>query len=539
MASCLGLYIDVNLIKYAKVSKERDNIKVESFGIKFYTDIEETIKQIVEETYSYKVPISVNITDEMYEYFSMFSLLNKNDLEKAIKTEFESYCVDKGYNPNVFESRYAVAENIQDKEKLKVIHISANKIDLNKIDQQISGYRLIGAFPMAMSIPNLTDFEPKENYVIVNIENKTTVTTIMNQKIYDVKRIEQGMEDILSRINSKENSYPKSYEICKETTIYTSEGRELTEEQTGYLEDIMPVLYQIVGQVQKTLNESLEKIDQVYITGTAALINNIDLYFQEYLEGIKCEILKPNFIKITPDINIKDYIEVNSAISLALMGLGQGVSGMNFRKSTGLERLKEMLKVDITPDKKGKDKKLAGNLFTNDLKQPLDKTEIGLLRIVSSLIILFIVYSAFSILLGKQIDNKKQEAQDSISNTNSQIALADKDNEKIKTRINEYTTMITNLQEINERISNQNKTKKAIPSLLNQLMYIIPEEVQITSIQNTSDTHIEIIAKSAKYEQLGFFTAKIKTEPVLTNVISSAGQKENDMVTIKIEGDLP
>ena len=115
MASCLGLYIDVNLIKYAKVSKERDNIKVESFGIKFYTDIEETIKQIVEETYSYKVPISVNITDEMYEYFSMFSLLNKNDLEKAIKTEFESYCVDKGYNPNVFESRYAVAENIQDK----------------------------------------------------------------------------------------------------------------------------------------------------------------------------------------------------------------------------------------------------------------------------------------------------------------------------------------------------------------------------------------------------------------------------------------
>ena len=36
MPSCLGLYIESNLIKYAKVSKERDNIKVESFGIKFY-----------------------------------------------------------------------------------------------------------------------------------------------------------------------------------------------------------------------------------------------------------------------------------------------------------------------------------------------------------------------------------------------------------------------------------------------------------------------------------------------------------------------
>lgn len=539
MASCLGLYIDVNVIKYAKVSKDHDNIKVESFGVKFYTDLGDSIKQIIEETYSYKVPISVNLTDEMYEYFTMFSLLNKKDLEKAIKTEFEAFCSEKGYNPNVFESRYAVVENIQDKEKLKVIHISSNKIDLNKIDQQISGYKLIGAFPIAMSIPNLTDFEPKENSIIVNIENKTTVTTIMDQKIYDVKKIEQGMEDIFSRINAKENSYSKAYEICKETTIYTSEGRELTEEQTGYLEDIMPILYQIVGQVQKIMNESMEKIDQVYITGAAALINNIDLYFQEYLEGIKCEILKPNFIKVTPDINIKDYIEVNSAISLALMGLGKGIPEMNFKKVTGLEQFKNLMKVDTTPEKKGKEKKLAGSLFTNDLKQPLDKTEINLLRIVSSLVILFVVYSAFSILLSKEIDSKKQEAQNAIANTNSQIALADKDNEKIKTRNNEYITMIKNLQEINEKISNQNKTKKAIPSLLNQLMYIIPEEVQITSIQNTSDSHVEIIAKSAKYEQLGFFTAKIKTEPVLINVISSAGQKENDMITIKIEGDLP
>ena len=61
------------------------------------------------------------------------------------------------------------------------------------------------------------------------------------------------------------------------------------------------------------------KIEKVYITGTAALINNIDLYFQEYLEDTKCEILKPSFITNTKDINIKDYIEVNSAISLALL----------------------------------------------------------------------------------------------------------------------------------------------------------------------------------------------------------------------------
>ena len=94
MASCLGLYIDNNIIKYAKVSKEKDNLKVESFGVNFYEKLEDGIKQVIEETYSYKVPISVNLAEENYEYFDMYSLLNKNDLPKAIKKENEAYCGD-------------------------------------------------------------------------------------------------------------------------------------------------------------------------------------------------------------------------------------------------------------------------------------------------------------------------------------------------------------------------------------------------------------------------------------------------------------
>ena len=45
MPSCLGLYIENNLIKYAKVTKERDLLKVESFGVKFYDKIGEAINQ--------------------------------------------------------------------------------------------------------------------------------------------------------------------------------------------------------------------------------------------------------------------------------------------------------------------------------------------------------------------------------------------------------------------------------------------------------------------------------------------------------------
>ena len=539
MTNCLGLYIEENLIKYAKVSKDHDNLKVESFGVKFYEKLGPAIDQVIEETYSQKTPISINLSEEMYNYFDMFALLSKNDLQKAIKTEFDSYCADKGYNPNVFESRYAVVDYPNDKEKIRVIHIAENKIELNKSAQLFDDYRLLNISPLSMSIGNLINTEEKLNALIVNIEGETTITTILNNKIYNIDKIEQGSSEFLSKINLKENSYSKSYEICKNTTIYTSEGRELQEEESSYLEDIMPTLYNIVSEIRKIINTSTEKINKIYITGTAALINNVDLYFQEYLDEIDCEILRPYFIEATKDISIKDYIEVNSAISIALMGLGEGISGMNFRKTKFGDKIPSWLKVEVDPDKTKKDRKYLGGLLTWDLGQKLDKTEIGLIRVASALFLLIIIYSCFSGLLANQINQKESEAEESIASTNKQIQLANSDNEKIKTRTNQYTTMINNLQEANDRLSERNRTRNAIPNLLNQIMSIIPASVQLTSIENTTDTHIVINAQSDKYEQLGYLVAKMKTDVVLTNVISTAGQKDNSVVTVKIEGDLP
>ena len=540
MSTCLGLYIEQNIIKYAKVSKDRDQIKVESFGVKFYDNLDQTIKQIVEETYSYRTPISINLSEEMYNFFQVFALLNKKDLPKAIKTEFEAYCGDKNYNPNVFETRYAITPDTQEKEKLKVIHISENKIELNKKIQKFSSYRLQNIIPISMAISDITTFEPKENCLIVNIEESTTITTILDQNIYDIKTLDIGSQEILDKINIKENSYQKAYEICKETTIYTSEGKELTEEETGYLEDIMPTLYDILGQIRKIINDSLDKIEKVYITGTGALINNIDLYFEEYLENVRCEILKPSFIKISPEINIKDYVEVNSAISLALSGLGQGISGMNFKKTSLMDKLPDILKIEVGGKKKTKeDKKLKSNLFTVDFNVPLDKIEKALLRSSIGILILFIVYSTFAGLINKQIELKKEQAQESINNTNSQIALVNNDIQSAQNKTSEYTSKINNLDEINKKLQENNRLKKSIPNLLNKLMYVMPNEVQLTSIQNTTSTHIEIQAQSKSYAQLGYLTASIKTNGILTNVISTSGQKENNIVTIKIEGDLP
>ena len=171
MASCLGLYIENNLIKYAKVSKSNDAVKVESFGVKFYDNLEETIKQIVEETYSFKIPISINVTDEVYNKFQVFSLLSKKDIEGVIKTEFENVCYDKDNNPSIFEQRYIIANSNAQNEKIKVIHVSTPKTTIAQKKNQFSQFKVNSMIPLPLTMPNLLKSEKKITTLIVNIEN--------------------------------------------------------------------------------------------------------------------------------------------------------------------------------------------------------------------------------------------------------------------------------------------------------------------------------------------------------------------------------
>ena len=249
MSSCLGIYIETNMIKYAKVIKEHENLKVEAFGIKFYDKIGEAIEQIVSETFSYNIPISINLSDETYNYFYMFSLLNKNDLRKAIDTEFESYCYDKKVNKNAYETKYALSNEINDKDKIKVIHVSTNKSSINRLNQTFNTYKVSTITPMGTAIANIPSIKPKENIIIVNLEEQTTITSIVNQKIYNVEKIEEGAGEILNKISVKENSYSKAYEICRNSTIYTMEGKELQDKEDEYLQYIVPELYKIVTKL--------------------------------------------------------------------------------------------------------------------------------------------------------------------------------------------------------------------------------------------------------------------------------------------------
>ena len=542
MSSCLGLFIETNLIKYAKVTKERETLKIESFGIKFYERLGDAISQVVSETFSYNIPISIKLSEEMYNYFYMFSLLNKNDLKKAIATEFESYCYDKKLNKNAYETRYALSNDLDVKDKIKVIHVSTNKSSIAKLNQTMAEYKISTITPMGTAIANILSVKPKENVIIVNIEEKTTVTTIVNQKIYNVDKYDEGAEEIFGKIVSKENSYSKAYEICKNATIYTMEGKELQDEENEYLDYIMPTLYKIVTKLQEYVTNQTITFDRIYITGTMSCVNNIDLYFQEFFQTEKCELLKPFFVTENIKINIKDYIEVNSAIALAMQGLGYGIKTMNFKKPTLVDQLPDWLKLDMSLGKKENKKEGKKFNFSFDLRGKLDATEKWLLRSAAGILMLTIIYSGFSVYLDNRITEKIGEAQEVSDYTDAQIAVVTSDINQVRDKTNQYQEMRNNLENINDRLEENLSFKGAIPNLLMGIMSVIPQQVQITEIENTPDNDsrkIVIRAQSLYYDDLGYFKAKLKEEGILKNVVSTQGEKEGDFVKIVIEGDLP
>lgn len=544
MQNCLGIYIENNLIKYAKVSKEKDTYKVETYGIRFSDNINQAIKQVIEETYSFNVPIAINLANERYLYYNVFSLLSKNDVQKTVQTEFEAFCDENKYNENAFETRHALVSNVEEKDKIKAIQVIVNKIELNKQKQFISKQKVAGVLPIGIAIASIAKFDKKENALIINMEEKTTITSIYDRHVYNVETIDYGSEEVLEKINRKENSMAKAYEICKGTTIYTANVMDEETEQQ-HLEDIIPTLYQIGQKIKEVIENAPVKISTIYLTGTLSVVNNVDLYFQELIPSIDCKILKPNIIEgNSSQVNIKDYIEVNSAIALAMQSLGEGIQSFNFKKPDIKDKFKELLTSDVSfGNKKNNgdgEKKSKPKLDLNfSLSGSLDKTEIMLIRAAVAIILINIIFIVFSKVLVGQMDKKKSEVESLISAENAQVSKMNSNITSLNSKNTKYTALTEELKAINNKISNIAEMKNAIPNLLNQIMYIIPEGVQLTSIENTTGKKMSIIAQANDYDQLGYFIAKIKLDGILKDAVSSSSQKSGDVVTVTIEGELP
>ena len=545
MQESLGISISNQFIKYAKVTKNNDQLDVASFGVKFYDNLEKDLQQIILETNSKDIPICIDTHNEKVNYFSIFGLLSKADTKKTIQTEYETSCSDNHINPNAYEGRYLIVNDINNKDRNKVIYFTESKADLEERIALFKNKKINSITPLPTSLCNIVEAKKNENIMIVNIEEKTTVTTILNQRIYNIDMIPNGMLEVLDKINEKENSYTKSYEACKNTTIYTMETTATDDPNNKYLSLIIPTLFNIVQELKK-IKDNYTRIDKIYLTGLGTVINNVDLYFQEYFKESKCEILKPYFAENNLKINIKDYIEVNSAIALALEGMNYGLKDLNFRTSNWKEDLNTLLHSDIKSLGKGTKTKSTSFKIDTNMGGPLKPTEIWLVRCCVTVLMIAIIYATCSILLGNQISAKTAQAQDVIDDTTSKINELNSEENLMNRKISDFERVTTNLQNASSSIALKQGRKNEIPTLLNQIVYTIPKNVQLTSIKDTeiesegeTKQHISIVAQSKQYEQLAYFKAKLNNSGYLLNVTSTEGTKQGDYVIVTIEGDLP
>ena len=548
MQGCLGIYVQKNLIKYAKVSKDRNSFKVEAYGVKFYDgDIEKTIEQIVKETYSFQVPISINIDNEKYTYSNVFALLKAQDLEKAMDTEFEFFCNNNNQNKNTLEYRKIYAPDKDDRDKLRVLYTYVDKSNVVQRLQILDKFKIQNVSPIAITIPNLNPVLIQEDCLIVNLEDETEVTTVINGKVFSVDKIETGMGKILRLIEKRENSIQKAYEICKNTTVYTKSGQNLKVEGNEYLDDIITILFEIINQIKDIVAKNGVDVTSIYLTGMGLVINNIDLLFQEAWIDKKCEILVPYFIeKTNVKINIKDYIEVNSAISLAIQGLDSKKQNINFDESKmNFQKIMAILTSDV--GKKNSNTKIKGRKSSTfnraSLREianmELDFGDRTLLTIVAGLMIAIILFVGVTEVLSKQIKEKMASADTIIENSQKEIDKVTKYNSLVNARTSEYQKLVDKIDEANSKVSEEYSSKNAIPNLLNKIMYNIPVGVQLLSIENQSGKDIVITAQAEKYDQLGYFKAALEEEGILTDIISTRGTKPGELISITITGKLP
>ena len=271
------------------------------------------------------------------------------------------------------------------------------------------------------------------------------------------------------------------------------------------------------------------------------IINNIDLLFQENFIDQKCEILVPYFIeKTNVKINIKDYIEVNSAIALAMQGLEPKNQETNFSdRGQTLQKILTVLTSDVKSSKLRVKSEKPKRTFKEAINAELDFAETTLLRVVTMLLLIIILYIAMSEFLSSAINKKIAEAEEVTQASEAEVAKITQYTTLIDDRTAEYQKVVDSIDEANSQISENFSSKNAIPNLLNKIMQNIPTGVQLLSIENASGKSITITAQANKYDQLGYFKAVLEEEGILTNITTTKGTKQGDLINITITGELP
>ena len=152
-----------------------------------------------------------------------------------------------------------------------------------------------------------------------------------------------------------------------------------------------------------------------------------------------------------------------------------------------------------------------------------------LLRTTGVALLAFCVYSGAALYTNNEISKKQEEIDSNKAAINGWITEAKTDTTNINGESNKYETMKLNLQEL---------VNFDIQNFLSKLMFTMPENVKVTSIDVDDAGSVIMNAESGQYAQLGYFVSRLKLDNVLSNVDMNVVSMSNN-IKIKVSGELP
>lgn len=572
-------------------------LKLASYGIRFSENVRATIDEIIQETNSETDEIATNVTGETYELIDVFSRLSKKDMKQLVNSEFSNICESKGVVSSVLDLKFKLVKNTGDPDKYQAVCVAAPKSEIaNIINNHFSGIRVSSAAPLGTSIVNILPNKGIEEQVaIINIEAETVVTVIEHGEISDAKSFPIGMKDVLPKLAEKYNSYSKAYEACKGVSAYIEDVYSLEESDREILDLLIPMLYDLRSKIEAFLKSHLPMLSKIYITGTGIIINNLDIYFHEVFTDKTCQLLVPYFLPKDSN-NLNDIVEVNTAIALAFNGLGYADREAEFMSGSSssqmnselLKRKFEEIKGSVVGIVTGKKPAASGatatlkigniaipisassvkkkkiNIEFNDEivqteveGQPLvdygeesaasasgteekgpffDKVEAGLARLAGGVLLTFGVYCVVANYTQEIISEKRVEINSNSAQIDQWIKNAQNDVVMIDKETNKYKDMKSSLVELLSKVTTR-KVSFDIPNFMSKLMFVIPENVKVTSIV-VDDGRVQMSAESGQYAQLGYFVSRLKLDNVLTDVDMSVESMQGN-IKIKVSGAMP
>ena len=138
----------------------------------------------------------------------------------------------------------------------------------------------------------------------------------------------------------------------------------------------------------------------------------------------------------------------------------------------------------------------------------------------------------------RMIDDKTNLTDTRIADVTQKISAAQSDVDYIAMQADDYKAKTDKLSKIIESIRIRTERSFDIPNFMSQLMFVIPEDVKVTSINVEDGRSVILEAESGKYNQLGYFVSKLKLEEILDNVNMEVVSM-NSNIKIKVNGELP